>query len=180
MKRADNEQKSSANLSTSEKVALRARVKQTLISQVQSRPTMLSALLAIQDELDYIPEEAIGEVADFCNVSVNDVWGVVDYYTNFRYEKPSGTVVKVCWGPTCHIKGAQGILQSIKDNFAEGGDESDKGITLEFNTCLGACAQAPVIAMEQHELFGKLTPDSAVELVRNHISKAKSDKDGGK
>ena len=73
---------------------------------------MLSSLLAIQDDLHYIPDEAIEETAILCNATINDVWSVASFYTNFRFSPPGLTTVDVCWGPTCHLMGAQEGLGS--------------------------------------------------------------------
>ena len=71
----------------------------------QRRPsvTVLSSLLAAQDELRYIPEEAIKEVAALMDTTINEVWGVASFYTNFRFTPPGRHTVEVCWGPTCHL-----------------------------------------------------------------------------
>ena len=61
---------------------------------------MLSSLLAAQDELGYLPDEAIEEVATFTESTINEVWGVASFYTNFRFTPPGEHVVEVCWGPT--------------------------------------------------------------------------------
>lgn len=149
---------------------LKERVKQILLSQSQPTITVLSSLLAVQDDLGYIPMQAIEEVAALCNVTVNDVWGVADYYTNFRVGRPpkSKLSVQVCWGPTCHIKGAQRILQAIKDEFKIGADEDEGEFELKYNTCLGACAHAPVIAFK-HDLVGRIEPREAVERIKSKL-----------
>ena len=54
---------------------LKERIATALNSQEQATVTLLSSLLAVQDELGYVPEEAIEEVASFTNSTVNDAWG---------------------------------------------------------------------------------------------------------
>lgn len=140
------------------------RIRQTLQAQPQATITVLSSLLAIQDELHYIPVEAIEAVATFCDVTINEVWGVAEYYTNFRFEKPTKTLVQVCWGPTCHILGAQKVLDAIKTEFKVG-DGADDEIEIEYNTCLGACAHAPVIAFD-HVVSGKMDDKRVAETIK--------------
>ena len=135
----------------------------------QRRPTVtvLSSLLAVQDELGYIPEEALEEVAVLNDTTINEVWGVASFYTNFRFTPPGKHNVEICWGPTCHLKGASHILQRVMDELGlEGeGETEDDSISFKFNTCLGACSVAPVMSVN-HRLVGRITPDSAVERVR--------------
>ena len=144
----------------------RERVRGAISSQSRPTVTVLSSLLAVQDELGYLPDEAIQEVATHSNTTINDVWGVASFYTNFRFTPPGRHAVEVCWGPTCHLFGARYILKGLQDDLGLPGEgETEDGrITLKFNTCLGACSQAPVISID-HRLMGRQTPDAARSLV---------------
>lgn len=143
------------------------RIRKVLESQKRPTVTILSSLLAAHDEFGYLPDEAIDEVAEYTDASINDVWGVATFYTNFRFSPPAKHVVEVCWGPTCHLAGATGIVESVLDaaGLKEEGDTEDKSVTIKYNTCLGACSQAPVVSVDHH-LRGHVTPDKAVELIR--------------
>lgn len=138
---------------------LRERIRKALTSQKRPTITLLSSLLAVHDELGYLPEEAIEEVADFTGSSINDAWGVSTFYTNFRFSPPAQHIVEVCWGPTCHLAGSADILKRLLDDLGLSGegDTEDKVVSLKYNTCLGACSQAPVVSIDHH-LTGKSTP----------------------
>jgi NADH:ubiquinone oxidoreductase subunit E len=146
---------------------LRERIAGALASQKQATVTPLSSLLAVQDELGYIPEEAIQEVASFTHSTINDVWGVASFYTNFRFTPPSPHQVELCWGPSCHVQGAMETIGAVLETLGlEGeGDTADGKVSVRFNTCLGACSQGPVISVD-HNLLGKLSPERAQEAVR--------------
>ena len=141
--------------------------------QNQKRPTVtvLSSLLAIQDEIGYIPDEAIEQVAVKMDTSKNAVYGVASFYPNFRFTPPGDHSVEVCWGPTCHLAGAANILEKVLNelNLEAEGDTSDGRVSFRFNTCLGACSQAPVVNLN-HELFGKVNPEYVVDLIKNMSS----------
>ena len=146
---------------------LRERILRALESQSADKErapsiTVLSSLLAIQDDLHYLPDEAIEETAIFCDSTINDVWSVASFYTNFRFTPPGMTTVDVCWGPTCHLLGAQKVLAAVQDELGVSAEETspDGKITLRYSTCLGACAQAPVVARD-HVLKGRANPASA-------------------
>ena len=151
---------------TSVSDTIRDRIRQALESQQRPTVTVLSSLLAAQDELGYLPGEAIEEVAAFTDASINEVWGVASFYTNFRFRPPAEHIVEVCWGPTCQLVGASTILKQTLDDLGLSGedDTEDKKVTLKYNTCLGACSQAPVISID-HRLHGRMTPDEARRLV---------------
>ena len=67
---------------------VREQIRQVLSSQRQPTITVLSSLLAVQDSLHYIPDEAIRETATFCSSTINEVWSVASFYTNFRFTPP--------------------------------------------------------------------------------------------
>jgi NADH-quinone oxidoreductase subunit E len=124
-------------------------------------------LLAVQDELGYIPDEAIEEVAVLNETTINEVWGVASFYTNFRFTPPGAHTVEICWGPTCHLKGASHILSRVMDHLGleDEGETEDGAISFKFNTCLGACSVAPVMSVD-HRLIGRVTPESASSRVQ--------------
>ena len=145
---------------------LRERIRQALASPKRPTVTVLSSLLAAQDSLGYLPDEAIEEVADRTGASINEVWGVATFYTNFRFTPPAEHLVEVCWGPTCHLLGAPDILKRVQDDLGlDGeGDTADGSVTLKYNTCLGACSQAPVMSID-HRLRGRMAADQASKLL---------------
>ena len=141
---------------------LRERTRTALASQKRPTITVLSSLLAAHDELGYLPDEAVDEVAAFTDASINEVWGVATFYTNFRFTPPAANTVEVCWGPTCHLVGAPAILRGLLDHLGLSGegDTEDGRVSLKFNTCLGACSQAPVISVN-HRLHGRMSAGDA-------------------
>ena len=145
--------------------SIRQRIRKAVSSQKQLTITVLSSLLAIHDDLGYLPPEAIDEVAASANTTINEVWGVASFYTNFRFEPPGEHVLEVCWGPTCHLSGAPRILSSVQSalGLTGEGDTENKRLTLRYNTCLGACSQAPVVSID-NRLVGRVTCESARRL----------------
>ncbi len=121
-----------------------------------SKITVLSSLLAISNKFHYIPKKAVEIVAKYTNKTVNDVWGVASFYTNFRFTPPGDITLDICWGPTCHILGSQKILKEVHGllGINQEGETKDGKVTLRYSTCLGACSQGPVFAID-HKLFGK-------------------------
>ena len=151
---------------------LRERIRSAMSSQTQTTITVLSCLLAVQDEIGYLPDESLEEVASRMDTTINEVWGVASFYTNFRFSPPGDRVVEICWGPTCHLLGAPHILKAVMDELGleDEGETEGNRTSLKYNTCLGACSQAPVM-MVDHRLVGRLTVDEALA----HVSEARDD-----
>ena len=142
--------------------ATRARISDAVNNQPQATVTVLSSLLAVEDAIGYIPREAVAAVAERMHATINDVWAVATFYPNFRFDPPTARRVEICWGPSCHIMGATAVIAAAQDalGLSDEGDTPDGRATLRYNTCLGACAHAPVMAINHH-LAGRITPDAA-------------------
>ncbi len=141
---------------------LTQRITDAVHGQTQPTLTVLSSLLAVEDELGYIPKEAVAVVAAFTKSTVNDVWAVASFYPNFRFEPPCQHRVELCWGSTCHLVGAMPVINAVLEatGMSDEGDTPDKKLSIRLNTCLGACAQAPVISIDHH-LIGRVSPEDA-------------------
>jgi len=146
--------------------AMTERIKKALASHKRPTVTVLSSLFAVHDALGHLPREAIEEVAALNDVTINDVWGIASFYTNFRFTPAPDHTVEVCWGPTCHIKGSAAIMSGCMEALGlEGEGDTDNGkVSLKYNTCLGACSRAPVVSID-HLLRGGITPEEMKERV---------------
>jgi NADH:ubiquinone oxidoreductase subunit E len=153
--------------------ATRTLIADAVNNQQQSTVTVLSSLLAVEDAIGYIPKEAVEAVADRMDATINDVWAVATFYPNFRFDPPTEHRIEVCWGPSCHVMGATAIIAAAQDalNLPDEGDTPDGRATLRYNTCLGACAHAPVIAIDHH-LAGRITPGDARSRILAALSSA--------
>ncbi len=129
---------------------LRQQVRQAIAGQLSATVTVLSSLLAVQDSLGYLPPEAMEEVAERTGSTSNDVWGVASFYPNFRFTPPGRHLVEVCWGPPCHLLGAQPLLREVMGHLglSTEGETPDGAVTLKLNTCLGCCAQGPAMSFD--------------------------------
>lgn len=150
---------------------LEQRIDRAVRGQVQPTVTILSSLLAVQDELHYVPREAVEQVAEFTGATVNDVWAVASFYPNFRFQPPAERQVEVCWGASCHLMGAMAVVRSVLDaaGLDDEGERQDRRLSVRFNTCLGACAQAPVMSVDHH-LVGRVSPGAASRSVSEILS----------
>jgi NADH-quinone oxidoreductase subunit E len=156
--------------------SLEQRIDTAVRGQTQPTVTVLSSLLAVEDELAYIPREAVEQVAEFMGATVNDVWAVASFYPNFRFVPPAGHQVEVCWGASCHLMGAMPVVRAVLEaaGLEDEGDRADRRLSVRYNTCLGACAQAPVMSVDHH-LVGRVTPESAAARVADALQREPAD-----
>lgn len=119
---------------------------------------VIPALQHAQALFDYVPPEAVVQIADRLKVPQAKVYGVATFYAQFRLHPAGRHTVKVCTGTACHVRGAETVLRASCDalGIKPGQTTPDGAITLEKVACLGACGLAPA-AMVDARTHGRLT-----------------------
>lgn len=120
---------------------LRATVQAVLDSYRDTEGALLPILHEVQDRLGYVPAEAVAEIAPALNLSRAEVHGVISYYHHFRTEPARGAVVQVCRAEACQSCGSE-ALWAHAERATEGAP-----VTLESVYCLGLCATAPSMSI---------------------------------
>ncbi|MGB8693210.1 MAG: formate dehydrogenase subunit gamma [Steroidobacteraceae bacterium] len=139
----------------------------TIVARLGQQPgPLLLVLHAIQDELGFIPTDAIPLVAQGLNLSRAEVHGVVSFYHYFRHSPPGRHTVRICRAESCQAMNGTALEQQAQQNLGIGFNEttSDGAISLEPVYCLGACACSPAV-MINDELHGRVTPARLDELL---------------
>lgn len=120
--------------------------------------SVLRALQTIQETFGYVPDEALNTVADVCNVSRAEVYGVFTYYSDFRSTPPAPNIVKICIAEACQANGSDALVEAIKNEL--GLDVRAKSRIGEVEVapvfCLGNCALGPA-ALVNNRLLGRTT-----------------------
>jgi NADH:ubiquinone oxidoreductase subunit E len=120
---------------------------------------LIPLLHTIQQVQGYIPLEVIPNIASSLGLFPSQVQGVITFYTQL-YTAPRGkNIVKVCRGTACHVRGGKTILRLVKQHLGieEGETTSDFNYTLETVACIGVCALAPNIVINERT-YGHLNP----------------------
>jgi formate dehydrogenase subunit gamma len=119
---------------------------------------LLPILHAIQEEVGYIPPEAVPVIAEGLNLSRAEVHGVISFYHDFRSEPPGRHMVQVCRAESCQSLGAEALLAHACERLGvEGhGTSADGSVTLEPIYCLGNCALSPAIMVDRY-VYGRVT-----------------------
>ncbi len=118
---------------------------------------LLEILHDLQEELGFIPEAALPALAKALNLSRAEVHGVVTFYHDYRRAPAGRHVIKVCRAEACQsMKGnelAALIQRSLNITFGQ--TTADGTITVEAVYCLGNCALAPAIMVDD-KLVGRV------------------------
>jgi NADH-quinone oxidoreductase subunit E len=138
---------------------IRSAVTDVLAKHNSDREKLIPILQDIQTKLGYLPKEAMLQVAESVNIPEVEVYGVGTFYNQFRLNPPGKNQIKVCMGTACHMTGGRIIMDSFERRLEikEGETTPDREFSLERVACVGCCALAPVVTVND-ELEGKVRP----------------------
>ena len=126
---------------------------------------LIQLLLEVQAQFSYLPEEAIRQIAGFLDMPEGEIYSVSSFYSQFRLTPVGRQRVTVCRGTACHVRGASRVLNEISEEIgvAEGETSDDMEYTLESVACIGCCALAPCIKVND-SVHGEMTAQKVAEL----------------
>lgn len=132
-----------------------------------------SILRDIQEAFGYIPEEAVEWFSKRLNIPASRFFGIATFYRQF-YLKPRGkNVITVCRGTSCHVKGSEKLLSSLRKKFnLPDGEDTTTGreYTIESGACVGACGMAPVVIINK-KVCSKVTLNRLLKELKTLESK---------
>ena len=133
-----------------------------------SQEELIGSLQETQDHYGYLPKETIDKLAELTSTPVAEIYGIATFYSQFYLEPHGKYSIKLCRGTACHVKEAPKILSAISSylGIKDGETTDDMLFSLESVACLGTCFLSPVMLIED-QYYGKLTPQSAVEILEN-------------
>jgi NADH-quinone oxidoreductase subunit E len=127
---------------------------------------LVHALQEVQQEINWLPEEAVRAVAEHLEVPLTKAYSVATFYKAFSLVPRGKTIVKVCMGTTCHIRGGPVVVDDIREGLGVDPGETTKDMkyTLEVVNCVGACALAPVVIADE-KYHANVKPGKIVKLL---------------
>ena len=137
------------------------------------RSALVPMLLYAQDEVGYLSDAVIAEVAQRIGITELDVRNVATYYSMLRF-KPAGKYnVQVCTNISCMLRGGYDIFEKFQDELGIGhkGVTADGVFSLEEVECIGACCWAPAIQVN-YDFHDDLTPDQIPGILDQYRAKA--------
>jgi NADH dehydrogenase (ubiquinone) flavoprotein 2 len=122
--------------------------------------------LAQRQNGGWLPLAAMDKVAQICHVAPVRVYEVASFYTMFNRTPVGKYFLQVCGTTPCMICGSEEIMQTIQDNLGikNGGTSEDGRFTLLEVECLGACANAPMVQIND-DYYECLSKDTMIELL---------------
>lgn len=130
-----------------------------ILSRYQGKANeLIPILLEVQENFSYLPEEAIKSIAGFIDIPEGNIYSVSSFYSQFRLTPVGRHHITLCRGTACHVRGAAQILSEIEQEIGidEGETSDDLEYTLESVACIGCCALAPCLRVNNN-VHGEMT-----------------------
>lgn len=110
----------------------------------------------------------MNKVAKVLEMEPMQVYEVASFYTMFNRTKQGKYHIQFCGTTPCMVRGARECMQAIMDykNIGMGETSEDGLFTLQEVECLGACANAPMMQVNNEWVYEDLTPETTVELLK--------------
>jgi NADH-quinone oxidoreductase subunit E len=140
------------------------------------RSALVPMLLYAQDEIGYLSDAVIAEVAERIGVTELEVRNVATYYSMLRF-KPAGKYnVQVCTNISCMLRGGFDVFEKFQEELGIGhkGVTPDGLFSLEEVECIGACCWAPAIQVN-YEFHDELTPEAVPGLLKSYRGQVKAE-----
>jgi NADH:ubiquinone oxidoreductase subunit E len=141
-----------------------------IIENYKADPEALLMIMQdISDIYNYVPPEVIPVLVESLGIKKSLIYSVATFYKTISLEPRGKYIVNVCTGTACHVRGADKIMDAIKENLKikEGQTTDDFLFSLEAVRCVGCCASGPVITVNQ-ETHGGLDRSSAVDVIEQY------------
>jgi NADH-quinone oxidoreductase subunit E len=124
----------------------------------KDRQYALAILQDMQRAFHFIPREGLKCVAEYLGCGLSELYSMATFYKALSLTPKGKHIIKVCDGTACHIRGSVTLLDALQRrlNIEPGKTTKDGLFTLETVNCLGACAIAPVMLVDD-EYYGSLT-----------------------
>ena len=129
----------------------------------------LAILQDIQKECNYIPKEAMILLSGYLEVPLSRLYSMATFYRALSLKPKGENIIKVCDGTACHIRSSMTILDEIQKilNIKPGDTTKDGKFSLETVNCLGSCAIAPVMVVN-NKYYGKVTTGAVREILNSY------------
>jgi len=145
-----------------------------VVQQYDKDPANLVMILQdVQNELNYLPSEAINLLSQTLNLPEALIYSVSTFYKSFSLEPRGKHRLDICEGTACHIRGASMLMSQISDELKvkPGHTTADGEVTLNSVRCVGACAMGPV-AIIDGEFYGNMTVGKLSKKIKKRCAEA--------
>lgn len=147
--------------------------KEALMAVIEKHKDEKGALMPVMQEAQeiygYLPFEVQQMIANGLGTTVEKVYGIATFYSQFALAPKGKYKISVCLGTACYVKGAQDILERISERTGLHPDECSKDgkFSLEACRCIGACGLAPVLTVND-DVYGRISKSDVDDILAKY------------
>jgi NADH-quinone oxidoreductase subunit E len=152
---------------------LEARFQKLATQYPWKRSALIPMLLYAQDEVGYVSDDVVADIAQRLDLTELEVRNVISYYSLLR-TKPAGKyVVQVCTNISCLLLGAEDVYNHCKHRLGVGHKQvtPDGQFSVEEVECIGACSWAPAVQVN-YDFHLNVTPETMDKVLDEYAGKA--------
>ena len=130
---------------------------------------LMPILQKAQEIYGYLPIEVQKIISDETGISLEKIYGVVTFYSQFTLSPKGRYQISVCLGTACYVKGSGDIYNKLMEKLGIVGGECtpDGKFSLDACRCIGACGLAPVMTIND-EVYGRLKVDDIDDILAKY------------
>jgi len=124
----------------------------------RDKSNLIAILQQVQKAEGYITSEAVSSISSHLTMSRSQIFGVASFYSQFKFNPPGRNSIRICLGTACHVQGGDFLLNALHSEIGISPNETtpDGRFDLERVACLGCCALAPVV-MINDDIFSNMS-----------------------
>ena len=124
----------------------------------RDKSNLIAILQEVQKQEGYSAPEAVTSISSQLSISRSQIFGVASFYSQFKFNPPGRNSIKICLGTACHVQGGDFLLNALRSEIGISPNETtaDGRFDLERVACLGCCALAPVV-MVNDDIFSNMS-----------------------
>jgi NADH:ubiquinone oxidoreductase subunit E len=134
-----------------------------------SAEALVPILSEINQELGYLPSEALKELGQLLRLPKSHLLSVASFYEMLSTKPRGRHIIQFCESAPCHVVGGREVWQMLQDELAlESGETSDDGKwTLLTPSCLGICGVGPVLIIDD-DIYGNVVPERVPDILARY------------
>jgi len=134
----------------------------------QKQSAVMSALAIAQEEIGWLPPDAIEAVANYLDMSPISVLEVATFYNMYDLKPVGKYKLTVCTNLPCMLSGGVDAAEYLKEKLDIGFNETTKDgkFTLKEGECMGACGDAPVMIINNRKMCCNMMPDAIDKMLK--------------
>lgn len=138
---------------------------------------LIAVLHKVQDHFGYLGKEHMDAVSVLMQIPAAKVTGVASFYHFFNFTPRGKHRVSLCMGTACFVKGAGKVLDKLQEllGIKVGETTADKLFSIDVARCVGACALAPVMIVDE-KVYAEVKPDQVAKILAEYGYEAKKAK----